>query len=92
MDPIRLAIKMKVLGVKTLIVTDIERDGMMTGPNLELGCQIKEATGLEIILSGGITSLEDLDALEKAGITGAICGCALYEEHMKLQDINQRFQ
>ena len=91
-DPVRLAIKMKVLGVKTLMVTDIQRDGMMTGPNVELGRQLKEATGLEIIVSGGVTSIEDLDALQSGGASGAICGCALYEQQIELQEINQHFK
>ena len=90
-DPIRLAIKMKVLGVKTLVVTDIQRDGMMTGPNTELCKKLKDATGLDIIASGGVTSIGDLDALENVGGSGAICGCALYEKEIDLQEINQHF-
>lgn len=90
-DPIRLAVKMKALGVKTLIVTDIERDGMMTGPNTELCRQLKEATGLEIIVSGGVSGMEDLEQLEKAGGSGAICGRVLYDEKMDLKEINQHF-
>lgn len=90
-DPIRLAVKMKVLGVQTLMVTDIERDGMLTGPNTSLGRQLKEATDLEIIVSGGVTDIRDLDELQAAGVGGAICGCALYEQKIDLQEINQHF-
>lgn len=88
-DPIRLAIKMKVLGVKTLVVTDIMRDGMMTGPNVQLCQQLKDATGLEIIVSGGVSNGEDLKKLQEAGGSGAICGRALYELEMDLAQVQQ---
>lgn len=90
-DPIRLAVKMKALGVKTLVVTDIERDGMMDGPNTELCCLIREATGLEIIVSGGVSNLQDLITLEEKGVSGAICGRALYDEKLDMQEIRQQF-
>lgn len=86
-DPIRLAIKMKALGVKTLVVTDIERDGMMQGPNLELCNKIKKAVDLAIIISGGVSNKKDLTDLEEAGALGAICGRALYEEKLDLTTI-----
>lgn len=90
-DPIRLAVKMKTLGVKTIVVTDIERDGMMTGPNVELCRQIKEAADLEIIVSGGVTNIQDLENLQNTGVNGAICGRALYDEKLTMQEINTHF-
>jgi phosphoribosylformimino-5-aminoimidazole carboxamide ribotide isomerase len=63
-----------------VLVTDIERDGMMTGPNLELASRVARTSGLPALLSGGIGSLADLEAARQtAGIAGAIVGRALYE-------------
>jgi phosphoribosylformimino-5-aminoimidazole carboxamide ribotide isomerase len=63
-----------------VLVTDVERDGMMTGPNLELACRVARTSGIPALLSGGIGSLADLEtARESAEIAGAIVGRALYE-------------
>jgi phosphoribosylformimino-5-aminoimidazole carboxamide ribotide isomerase len=63
-----------------VLVTDVERDGMMTGPNLELTSQVARDTGLPGLLSGGVHTLEDLEAARKAPeIGGVIVGRALYE-------------
>lgn len=71
------------LGVRTLIYTDIERDGMLGGPNLETSVELARETGLQIIVSGGVASLDDLAAVAEAAkgspIAGAIVGKALYE-------------
>jgi phosphoribosylformimino-5-aminoimidazole carboxamide ribotide isomerase len=63
-----------------VLVTDVERDGMMNGPNLELACRVARTSGIPALLSGGISSLADLEtAREAAEIAGAIVGRALYE-------------
>ena len=63
-----------------VLVTDVERDGMMTGPNLELTAQVARDTGLPGLLSGGVHRLEDLEAARKIPeIGGVIVGRALYE-------------
>jgi len=63
-----------------VLVTDVERDGMMTGPNLDLTAQVARDTGLPGILSGGVHRLEDLEAARKVPeIGGVIVGRALYE-------------
>lgn len=69
---------LKKLGVKTIIYTDIAKDGMMQGPNVEETKRLVEATGLRIVASGGVATLEDLQAVEEAGVEGAIIGKALY--------------
>lgn len=74
--------QMKQLGIKTAIYTDVSRDGLMAGPNLEAIRQVALNTGLSIIASGGISSLEHIEALrdmEADGVVGAIIGKALYE-------------
>ena len=66
------------LGVRTVICTDISRDGALTGPNGELYRRMKESFSMEIVASGGISSLDDLKALAALGLDGAIVGRALY--------------
>ena len=66
-------------GLKTLIYTDIQKDGMMQGPNFEVYRELKEKTGLKIIASGGVSTVEDLKRLQSMDLYGAIVGRALYE-------------
>ncbi len=66
------------LGVKTLICTDISKDGAMEGVNLEMYSGLKNRFTMDIIASGGVTVMEDLQSLEKTGVAGAILGKSLY--------------
>jgi len=71
------------------IYTDIERDGMMRGPNIEATREFARSTSVPVILSGGVTSMEDVAAivpLERDGVSGAIIGRALYEGTIKLRE------
>ena len=70
--------KMQALGVKTVICTDISKDGAMKGTNLQMYKELSEKYSLDIIASGGVSSLDDVDALSKMNIFGAIVGKALY--------------
>lgn len=72
------------LGVKTIIYTDIAKDGMLAGPNLEELRQINEAVSIDVIAAGGVTSLADLEALNELGLYGAIIGKALYTGDINL--------
>ena len=74
-----LALRMKDLGVTTVIYTDVSRDGMMQGPNVEATAALVQATGLDVIGSGGVSGVADLIRLRDAGCAGAILGKALYE-------------
>ena len=74
-----LALRMLDMGVSAVIYTDVSRDGMMQGPNVEATRALAEATGMQIIGSGGVSSIRDLKALQSAGCAGAILGKALYE-------------
>lgn len=87
-----LALEMKEMGVRTIIYTDISRDGMLSGPNVEAVRQMTEQTGLEIIASGGVSCMEDLERLYEAGIQGAIIGKALYEKRIDLSEAVRRFE
>lgn len=85
-NAVSLALEMKELGVKTIIYTDISKDGMLQGPNIEHTKEMVDTTGLEIIASGGVSSMMDLDALSKINVEGAIIGKALYENKIELKD------
>ena len=75
-------------GVEAIIATDISKDGMLCGLNLEFTSSIAKASGLPTIASGGVASLADLEAASKAtGISGVIIGKAYYEGKISLNDI-----
>lgn len=74
------------LGVTTLIVTDISRDGAMQGPNLALYQDIQARYSFDVIASGGVSTLEDIRALHDLNLYGAIVGRALYTGDIKLAD------
>jgi phosphoribosylformimino-5-aminoimidazole carboxamide ribotide isomerase len=94
-DLFDLAASMVALGARTLIHTDIERDGMMGGPNLELSTALAEASGAEVIVSGGMSGMDDVEAAAGAagrGIAGAIIGKALYEGRISLIEAVHRMR
>ena len=77
---------MQKIGVKTVICTDISKDGMMSGTNLELYSELGKRFDMNIIASGGVSSLEDVRALAKMNVYGAILGKALYTGAVDLKD------
>ena len=81
-----LALQMKDAGVTTVIYTDVSRDGMMQGPNVPATRVLIAQTGMEVIGSGGVSSLRDVAALREAGCAGAILGRALYENAFTLEE------
>lgn len=81
-----LCLTMKEYGVRHIVYTDISRDGMLSGPNVEATRKLTEDTGLDIIASGGVSCMEDLKCLHEAGIRGAIIGKALYENRIDLAE------
>jgi len=87
---IDFAVEMKECGVKTIIYTDIRRDGMLTGPNVEATKNLAIAVpGVDIIASGGMSSIDDIRKLkevESLGVTGVIIGKALYTGDIKLEE------
>lgn len=79
--------------LKTLLCTDIHRDGMLGGTNVELYIKIRQIWAMmEVIASGGVTTMDDLAALEEQGISGAIIGKALYEGRLTLQEVLARYK
>jgi phosphoribosylformimino-5-aminoimidazole carboxamide ribotide isomerase len=79
LDVLDLALQLKEMGLQWLIFTDIARDGLGSGLNLVKTIAIAERTGLDVIASGGVHSLEDVDAVRAAGLAGVIVGRALYD-------------
>ena len=84
--------QMKEYGVRHVVYTDISRDGMLTGPNVEATKALTEATGMDIIASGGMSSMDDLRRLHEAGVKGAIIGKALYENRINLKEAVEAFE
>lgn len=83
---LELAQKMAEAGLRTIIYTDISRDGTSAGGNLSSTIELARASGMDVILSGGVASLEDIRRARDAGLAGAITGRALYEGAFDLAD------
>ncbi len=75
-------------GLKTVVTTDISRDGMLTGPSIELYHQLRtEFPDLDFVASGGVSDLSDLEDLATLGMGGAILGKAIYEGRIELAEL-----
>lgn len=83
---VELALRMRDMGVKDVIYTDVSRDGMMQGPNVDATRRLIEQTGMDVIGSGGVSCLTDLGNLKAAGCVGAILGRAMYEGAFTLEE------
>lgn len=77
--------KLEKIGVKTIICTDISKDGLLAGTNLALYKEMSEKFRVDIVASGGVTTLEDVDQLQSMGLYGAILGKALYTGNIDLK-------
>lgn len=87
-----LCLKMKEYGVNTVIYTDISKDGMMSGPNIEFTKDLIEKTGMDIIASGGVSKMEDIENVNNINAAGVIIGKALYNGALNLKDVISKFQ
>jgi phosphoribosylformimino-5-aminoimidazole carboxamide ribotide isomerase len=86
---VELAQRVARLGVERIVYTDVARDGMLTGVNLEQTCAISRESGLRVTLSGGVSCLDDISRLRRAsedGVDSVIVGKALYEGRFSLQE------
>lgn len=87
LDAVQFGQRMYELGIRTAVYTDISRDGRLQGPNLEAIRNMLEQTGLSIIASGGVSTVENIQALKALtplGMDGAIVGKALYDGKLDL--------
>ena len=85
MTPVELARRVLSLGARTVIYTDAARDGTLSGPDLD-GARAIAALGLDVIVSGGVASLDDLRRAADVGLAGAIVGRALHEGRFTLAE------
>lgn len=85
-DYIEFAKEMEKIGVKTIIFTDISKDGTLQGPNLEQLGKLQKNVNCNIIASGGIKNIDDLRAINEMGIYGAITGKAIYSGNVDLKE------
>lgn len=83
---IDFAKEMESYGVDNIIVTDISRDGTLTGPNVEMLKELKESVNIKITASGGIKDIEDIKVLKEIGVYGAITGKAIYANTLSLEE------
>jgi phosphoribosylformimino-5-aminoimidazole carboxamide ribotide isomerase len=81
-----LAIQMRTLGLRTVIFTDINRDGSRSGLNISATRELAEGSGLDVIASGGVHTLKDVIAAREANLSGVIIGRALYEGTIALKE------
>jgi len=81
-----MARRMEAMGVRTLIVTDIGRDGMLSGANAQQLAALASGVSCAVIASGGVRDLADLAALKAAGAAGVICGKSLYSGTLDLKE------
>lgn len=79
--------KLSNIGVKTIIYTDISKDGMLTGTNLDVYLKLSKLVNSNIIASGGITFLDEIKVLNENKIYGAIVGKAIYSGNLNLKDV-----
>ena len=87
---VKFALKWKNFGIKRVVFTDISRDGMLGGPNLVALREMAEHTGLKIVASGGVSSIDDLEQLKKLeayGVDQVISGKAIYERKIDLKRV-----
>ena len=82
----KIAVGVDIKGVKTLICTDISRDGAMKGANHALYRELSERFGMQIVASGGVSSMEDVEGLTAMGLYGAIVGKAYYTGAISLKE------
>lgn len=86
-DSVELCKELEEIGVKTIVYTDISKDGMMIGPNFNIYEKLSKETNLDIIASGGVTTMKDVEKLKEMNLYGAIIGKALYENKIELKEV-----
>lgn len=81
-----LARQMEDIGVRTIIYTDISKDGTLSGPNLQQLLELNSAVSCDITASGGVTDINDIIALRDYALYGAICGKSIYKGTLDLKE------
>ena len=86
-DGVEFCRRVRDIGVQTVIYTDISRDGAMSGTNLEIYQTLSQIQGLDVVASGGISYLREVQALRDMGVAGAIVGKAIYTGALSLREV-----
>ena len=87
LDSLELCKKLEDIGIKTIVYTDISKDGMLEGPNFTIYKKLMDETNLDIIASGGVTFLEDIIKLNYMDIYGTIIGKAFYDKKLIFKEV-----
>lgn len=90
LEGLAFARELERAGCRRVIFTDIARDGKLTGPNVEANRQMAKGLAIPVVASGGVSTLDDLDALAPTGVEGVIVGKALYEGRFTLPEALER--
>jgi len=85
-DSIDICKFLESICIKTLVYTDISKDGMLSGPNFDIYKELSNKTNLNIIASGGVTTLSDIKKLNEMNMYGAIIGKALYDNKLDFKE------
>ncbi|PKN94799.1 MAG: 1-(5-phosphoribosyl)-5-((5-phosphoribosylamino)methylideneamino)imidazole-4-carboxamide isomerase [Chloroflexi bacterium HGW-Chloroflexi-6] len=80
--------RFRAQGLEWCVLTDVRRDGVGSGVSVDSAVELQTASGLKVVASGGVSSLEDIRRVQKAGLAGVIIGRALYEGKISLLDVN----
>ena len=85
-DSVEICGFLEEIGIETLIYTDISKDGMLSGPNFDIYKVLSEKTKLNIVASGGVTTIDDIKKLNEMDMYGAIIGKALYDDRLDFKE------
>jgi phosphoribosylformimino-5-aminoimidazole carboxamide ribotide isomerase len=91
-NSIDFSMELEKMGVSTVVFTDILKDGLLKGPNFEIYKTLGEKTNLNVIASGGVSTIEDIIKLSNMNMYGSIMGKALYEERVSLEEVIECLQ
>jgi phosphoribosylformimino-5-aminoimidazole carboxamide ribotide isomerase len=78
--------RFRAQGLEWCVLTDVRRDGVGTGVSVDSALELQTASGLKVVASGGVSSLEDVRKVREAGLAGVIIGRALYEGKLSLEE------
>lgn len=88
-DSVELCKSLEDMGVKTIVYTDIAKDGMLEGPNFEIYERLDEETNLQVIVSGGVSFMKDIERLKKLNPYGVIIGKAFYDNLLDFKEVKR---
>ncbi|WP_026895417.1 1-(5-phosphoribosyl)-5-[(5-phosphoribosylamino)methylideneamino]imidazole-4-carboxamide isomerase [Clostridiisalibacter paucivorans] len=83
-------VELERMGIKTVVYTDISKDGMMKGPNFEMYSEIMDKSNIDIVASGGVSTIEDVFKLREMDVYGCIIGKALYNGNIDFECLNKK--